>query len=497
MEIKERIIVDQIDVRSSTPANAMTFIDCDFKKRLVISQMSGFKEIRFEGCVFEAEVFFEYLQTEISFENCRFKEVLTFNGAEQDLTLAAFRFDKKLRIRGPYHGCLKLVGINNEIPQGDEEMGGLSFHRGTCEKFELKDCRLSWIVFEGLWDFKRNVHIDNCVATSVIMTNVYIGNWLMVSRSEIKKFIINTLTSDHRYIEFSASCSIQSLSIALHEVDRLVISDCLVHNLRLWGTNGKTGVLEVKKSTFMVLKFDEVFNEGRAAFRGVVCKLGGQIAILSSTLGKCNFIDCDFSAATMEFENSNVTELFLSETDFPEFVTSDGIINYTQARMAFGQLHTAFEKQGDTVRALEYQSREIEAHYYSLPFFWNDLPPIIHVTKLNLWLNKWSNNFGRNWMRGVVFSFAIGLACFYGLVISSKEYHIGWGLAINWQLVSSYFRFMNPLRFFELEALFRQNNGQSYLTLTPASYVIDFFGRIGIAYGFYQTIQAFRRFGRK
>lgn len=56
---------------------------------------------------------------------------------------------------------------------------------------------------------------------------------------------------------------------------------------------------------------------------------------------------------------------------------------------------------------------------------------------------------------------------------------------------------MNPLRFFDLETLFSQNDKQAYVTLTWGSYVMDFLGRIVIAYGYYQTIQAFRRFGRK
>jgi hypothetical protein len=56
---------------------------------------------------------------------------------------------------------------------------------------------------------------------------------------------------------------------------------------------------------------------------------------------------------------------------------------------------------------------------------------------------------------------------------------------------------MNPLRFFELDALFNNTSKEDNIKLDGRSYLADFGGRIFVAYGYYQTIQAFRRFGRK
>ena len=64
------------------------------------------------------------------------------------------------------------------------------------------------------------------------------------------------------------------------------------------------------------------------------------------------------------------------------------------------------------------------------------------------------------------------------------------------RLIASLFRFMNPLRIFDLETLFTQH-GKTFVTLTGTSYLFDLLGRITLTYGYYQTIQAFRRFGRK
>ncbi|MDO6433040.1 hypothetical protein Q4E93_20700 [Flavitalea sp. BT771] len=111
-------------------------------------------------------------------------------------------------------------------------------------------------------------------------------------------------------------------------------------------------------------------------------------------------------------------------------------------------------------------------------------------------MNKWSNDFGRSWIRGVIFSFGTGLLFYNVLLFSSTEFPREVS-PLDTRLIASFLKFMNPLRFYETEFLFRPCNNNSYLTLSPISYFIDFVSRIIIAYGFYQTIQAFRRFGRK
>ena len=100
-------------------------------------------------------------------------------------------------------------------------------------------------------------------------------------------------------------------------------------------------------------------------------------------------------------------------------------------------------------------------------------------------------------MRGVIFSFIVGLFFFYCLVISTKEYSIGLSFDYRPEFIQSFLKFMNPLRFFDLEYIFKKEDNQTSITLSGLSYIWDFFGRVFIAYGFYQTIQAFRRFGRK
>ena len=53
------------------------------------------------------------------------------------------------------------------------------------------------------------------------------------------------------------------------------------------------------------------------------------------------------------------------------------------------------------------------------------------------------------------------------------------------------------LRFFELDNLFSDSYPDRDFTFSRIAYLVDFLGRVIVGYGFYQTIQAFRRYGQK
>lgn len=113
--------------------------------------------------------------------------------------------------------------------------------------------------------------------------------------------------------------------------------------------------------------------------------------------------------------------------------------------------------------------------------------------RILLFLNKISNNFGTNWMAGVNFTILIGLITL---------------LPIIWLIDFNY----NDILFFDPSpngiGNFLYNLGQIiniaewsdikiYGTeITSWSYVWLFIGRIFIGYGYYQTIQAFRKYGK-
>lgn len=290
-------------------------------------------------------------------------------------------------------------------------------------------------------------------------------------------------------------CDIEELLIALDCCKAVTFNVCVIDHVTIGGTNEKDDALSFILIRIRHLAFLPLMNNiGNIHFQEVKMDESDILEIERCNLGRTSFILCKFSKAKFIFASSKMTEIFIADTDFPKLCYYRDQISHTQAQLAFGQISTAFQRQGDTVRALEYQSREIDAHYETLKFI-DDDSMTFSFTKLSLWLNKWSNDFGRNWARGILFSFSFGLIFFYFLVLSSKEHY--WGFYYDSRIISSYLKFMNPLRFFDTENLFKVNSDKAYLTLTPFSYLLDFFSRIIIAYGFYQTIQAFRRYGRR
>ncbi len=201
----------------------------------------------------------------------------------------------------------------------------------------------------------------------------------------------------------------------------------------------------------------------------------------------------NFSKSKFEFEKSQINEIFISETDFPEYTYTGKEINHGQGKLAFGQLQTVFQRQGDTVRSYKYLAKEVKNYYKQIDLFSNKF-----FTKLNLFLNYISNDFGRNWILGFAFSFGIGFIFFYFLILSTKEFSFNFPISFKWDFTEPFLKFMNPLRHFDTEDIFKKSsNIKCYLTLSNCSYLWDFFGRIFVAYGYYQTIQAFRKFGRR
>jgi hypothetical protein len=309
-----------------------------------------------------------------------------------------------------------------------------------------------------------------------------------MSLSDVKEDMgFETCTvSEKLYIETS---TIKELRLGIKYFKNASFESNTIRSLKIDTEIPKDSILVLDDCIIESFEFNSMKNSGSLRLLHIVSPESSSLSILNSDLGMTDFIRCNFDNAVFHFTNSKIAESFLAETNFPKRVCSDKQLNHHQAQLAFGQLQTAYQRQGDSVRASEYQAREIEAHYKTIS--WTTHFP----TKLNLLLNKISNNYGRNWAQGIAFSFLIGLLVFYCLILSSEEFYLAWNFSHVSDLTDSFLKFMNPLRHFETENLFADKSPR--VTPNPWSYIWDFAGRIFVAYGYYQTIQAFRRFGKK
>ncbi|MFC2152677.1 hypothetical protein ACFLSE_09125 [Bacteroidota bacterium] len=151
-------------------------------------------------------------------------------------------------------------------------------------------------------------------------------------------------------------------------------------------------------------------------------------------------------------------------------------IKHSVKREYYKQIKSSFSSNNDFINRLLFQRLELESYRKSLRFKWTNLGKLILLQ-----LNRFSNYYGTRWYYGVAFTLLIGLAFFTGYVLASS-YSVG-GLD---NLLKHFVLFINPVHSFD----FYFTNPDGNLML------IDAFSRIFISYGYYQTIQAFRIYGR-
>jgi uncharacterized protein YjbI with pentapeptide repeats len=399
-----------------------------------------------------------------------------------DFSLMEIEFKKMLSVSFVAKKSLRLEKI----------VGESVMVSGDAETFACRSCQ-----FEGVHFFLFNVisvRLLNSIILKLELKRASVDRNLFMRECKVTVLDMTERINSLESLKIEIS-EIGIASISLSGIKSSNLASSKFDTLLLTDKTLKDSLLELGNLNISNLAFDQVINFGRILVTQVTIPSTGSLQITSGDFGETNFISCNFSGAKFVFSSGKISGIFVAQSDFPPILTNEDL-SHSQAQLAFGQLSAAFQRHGDTVRALEYQAREVEAHFQKLDFFPNGVWSF-SFTKLSLWLNKWSNDLGRNWARGILFTFAVGAFFYYALLLSSKEYVHSIGF-LDSRLSASFLKFINPLRFYETESLFRLNNStKPYLTLTPISYFIDFFSRLIIAYGFYQTIQAFRRYGRK
>ncbi|WP_298313757.1 hypothetical protein [uncultured Aquimarina sp.] len=111
--------------------------------------------------------------------------------------------------------------------------------------------------------------------------------------------------------------------------------------------------------------------------------------------------------------------------------------------------------------------------------------------------SRLSNHYGLSWWQGVKFTLFSSLVGYFVYILchilqGNYPYEFGWD---NWEVFSSsvdytlkyYFQFLWPTHKFDFMA---------GVISSPLNYLIDILSRIVVGFGVYQTIQAFRKFGK-
>ncbi len=471
----------------------VVFKNCIFDASLVIESFTQMGDIIFENCEFNSQINLNNVTRNIKFiDQCKIQApiYITASGANE---LLINRIDNYaiITISGAIAHC-EITNINTGRVK-NEKSGAFEFTSAHFTTLRLQNIFSEAIKIYNHTSARSESSLQSLFINQLEFNHYTFGNIIRILDSETCTLLFDNLKGEsQRIIEISNTKVFERMRLPLSQLFRTSISHSpYIKQLIIWGNNDVGKNFSINNATIENFIFENVLNEGRLTLQQLTIPKNGSLEIVSSDLKKTDFILCDFSHALFNFQNSKISEVFLSETDFPKKVVIEGTANYKQAQLAFGQLHTAFSKQGDTFRSLEYQAREIESHYEVLKSSKKNVP-FRYSTLVNLWFSKFSNDFGRSWIKGIRMSIIVGVLFFWAVVISSDQYYVGLPISCNQIIFIAFFRFLNPLRFILLEDLFNNK-----LMFSGWAYFWDFLGRIFLAYAYYQTIQAFRKFGRK
>ncbi|MCT4648488.1 MAG: pentapeptide repeat-containing protein [Carboxylicivirga sp.] len=206
----------------------------------------------------------------------------------------------------------------------------------------------------------------------------------------------------------------------------------------------------------------------------------------SLDISRANF-NCNIN-----FWNIDIPECAVLPRNFHLYAKDKVIVNkgeITELAEALPKLRESYRiikdslrKAGNEISALTFKGREMTIYEKELV--------VGKKGKTILFLSKWSNKHGLSWSRGVFFTLMMTVITLYlYMLLFMNDIEWEWSTEARLSTFNSFMQILNVTNW-DLELW------GTKLKNTPLQYALIFVGRIFIGYGFYQTISAFRRFGK-
>lgn len=427
----------------------LTFNNCIFNNPLKIKSPIITKEIEFEECIFKKTVQLGGSYNSLSFNNCTFhNDIISTNLINKD----SISFDNST--------------FNRDVIFQDCILKNLSLK--NCTVGEKENNSLTHSVFAFKNSEKNNnsplMHIENAIHIAVFSDTTF--------NSKV----------NFRNVNFNGKTEFVNTKF---------------NNLVDFYKSTFTEPQEFFKTDFL----DRAFI-GNVTFKGGVKFIYNRvdadtvISFESSTINngidisRANFL-CPIQFWGIKgFENQKINNviknpLFKSEDDTDIDVCK-------RIRESFRCIKNSFRKEGNNIEALAFQKLEMKFYEYELKEKKAEkdkgiLKTIsIYTDIIILKCNKYSNNYGTSWFRGFMFTIILSIAfylvflCFFWDQLFFKWEHTG-------QWIKHWLEFLNITKLNTKPFGCKENSW---------SYVILFIAKIFIGYGYYQTAQAFRKFGK-
>ncbi|MBN2347813.1 MAG: hypothetical protein JXJ22_03185 [Bacteroidales bacterium] len=365
---------------------------------------------------------------------------------------------------------------------GSEQNQNLVFTNCNFKAIEIKElksidnlkflnCKLEKIVLSG---HISKIEIRGCQIGTINLLRGVIKRLVISGENPFNGLYIVNANIDLRWVEnfYLLSAEIKKLNIS-----RIPLSINPVLN-----TYHKLDNLIVDHLTFTKLE------SGKNLFikRIHPASKESDLVLLHTDLSEAVFQDCDFKGFKfLKTRNSNLEGIKSENIHWFQKVVN---WNEEEDIISYRQLKAAMLRQHDKVSEIYFRAKEMDAYLKWLKFRENKSEWLL------LQANKLSNQHGLSWVQGIKFSISIALIYYtiYLLTLKGYPYVFGWKDLTTLGEAFSYF-IGNFSKFFIITHDF-----DFMLKARPRgiSYFIDVLGRIFISYGIYQTIQAFRKYGR-
>jgi putative membrane protein len=524
----------------------LIFRDITFNESVKFYYISFKDCVCFEKCIFKKEV---------SFSKCAFNEKVDFINCI---------FKERTNFRGVFF-C-SISDFSDTVFEGEQNNFSFihSFEDFYCENINLK----SSVDFSRA-DFKKTVSFERAVFEGEAdFSNVEFGKYIRndLEYSEyayaFKKYIEKTamqlkglLKNTSKFIEIKNDENDENSFFSIIFNDAIFRKNAIFRESVFENMANFTNTKFEKLVDFHLVKFNKaqqfystIFLD-RAIFSNTVfheeaqflyCQtdsnsyIGFESAVFKRSLdiSRSNFNDkVNFWNIELEEGDIFTSSKYLDDFENPEEEsksTKNIPTIYKKMRETYRIIKSYFYSQNNRIEALEFSKKEMLVYEKEVKSLSTD--------KILLLANKFSNNYGTNWVKGLLFTMLTGfitystilyieekvnstysilLICVLFVVIMSKTENIkeilqkvffvffcclyviilcscNTPFAINWELFIEHY--LKVLNIIDLKPFEKEEN--SIFNLSGLSYLFLFIGRIFIGYGYYQTIQAFRKFGK-
>lgn len=414
-------------------------------------------KLNFECSSLHSDLFFKNLVTKDLFLEGEFKNRIEFgeNLEIENLYFESSTFYKRLDIND---GKYKYINFYRSHFQGLIWIKDYNLLENTINEMEIKSMCIHECIFEN------NISITSSRMERIDITNNNFKQLLMLSKNW-------EFEDDKTYPLTTTIEGINQGSIVIEKAHT---------DIYLGGIN--SGNISFKDLEVFFLHISDFQNKGNLSFSNI--KSGYSFVIQNSIIGITEFIGSDISSfKELVFSNSNLIGMNFLKPPFNivsfssnpthGYGLSDKSKNNSNLKSVYNQLKKNAIIKGDIDTALKYKSLENKYLFKEKN---------LSFDKTLLFLNKISNNHGLSWFRGVIFTLITAYVFFYIYI-----YVLGVEFT-NTVALEDYIMFISSYPKLEIDKYLCPNDWRINLVI--------WISRIFISYGIYQTIAAFRKYGK-